>query len=120
LAAFGGYLGGTTDHPPGKKRWQILYLDAKLLTWLLVQQDEILFHQRLEDDKAAFKERDVIWVRADALVGRSSGPPSLWLSGDFTRAADFTAPLAGGGVAAPATGIFCDVASPPCCPPRTR
>jgi hypothetical protein len=120
LAAFGGYLGGTTEAPPGKEPWQILYLDAKLLTWLLVQQDEILFHQRLKDDKAAFYERDVIWVKADALVGRSSGPLSLWLSGDFTRAVDFTPPLGGGGPPPPATGIFCEATTPNCCPPRTR
>jgi hypothetical protein len=120
LVAFGGYLGGTTNDPPGNVTWQILYLDAKLLTWVLVQQDEILFHQRLTDDKAAFNERDVIWVEADALVGRSSGPLSLWLSGDFTRAVDFTPPLAGGGLPPPATGIFCDATTPNCCPPRTR
>ena len=98
LAAFGGYLGGTVKAPPGNATWQILYLDAKLLTWMLVQQDEIIFHQRLDDDNAVFKERDVIWVVAVALVGRSSGPLSPWLSGDFTRAVDFTPPLAGGGV----------------------
>src|SRR4051812_18067665 len=37
LVAFGGYLGGTTTAPPGEATWQILYLDAKLLTWVLVQ-----------------------------------------------------------------------------------
>ena len=110
----------TTESPPGENPWQILYLDAKLLTWLLVQHDEILYHQRMADDKAAFNQRDVIWVRADALVGRSTGSPSAWLSGSFTRAVEFTPPLTGGGAASAATGVFCDVATPGCCPPRTR
>lgn len=119
LSAFAGYLGGTTEAPPSTATWRILYLDSKLLTWLLVQQDDILFHMRIADDKAAFNERDVIWVRADAPVGRSSGSPSVWLSGDFTRAMDFTPPLAGGTAASAATGIFCEALTAGCCPPRT-
>lgn len=120
LAAFGGYVGGTTNAPPSTETWQILYLDAKLLTWLLVPRNQILFHQRMDDDKAAFNQRDFIWVKADVPLARSSGPPSIWLSGDFTRAVDFTPPLAGGAPAAPQTGIFCEASTPGCCPPRTR
>jgi len=122
LAAFAGFLGGAVDHVAGHdgRDWQVLYLDGKLLTWLMVQRSAIVFHQRLADDKAPYNQRDVIWVRADAPLARSTGSPALWLSGEFTSAADFTAPLAGGTAPEPPTGIFCEARSPDCCPPQTR
>jgi hypothetical protein len=122
LVSFAGYLGTTIDFPRGAGGvpWQLLYLDTKLLTWLIVQPKDVVFHQRLHDDRSPFDQRDVIWVSENAPVARSSRSPALWLGGEFTRAADFTPPLPGGTAPTIATGIFCEAQTPNCCPPRTR
>ncbi len=115
LASFAGYLGGTVGREG--KQWRLLYLDSQLQTWLLVREVDILYHEQVKDDTAALEKRDVIWVKADASVGRGSGPQSVesrFLTGEFTKAGDFdTAP--GGGTTAAATGIFCEARTPFCC-----
>jgi hypothetical protein len=65
-------------------------------------------------------------VEADALVGSGSGTQPVeatFLTGEFTRAADFDA-SSGGGARGGSTGPFCQPRSPLCgyCyrPPRTR
>jgi hypothetical protein len=124
LVTFAGYLGGTLDNPTGEEpaTWRLLYLDSKLWTWLLVPDDGIVLRERVEEEGARGKERDVLWVNADAMVRRGSGPQSVhgrFLSGDFTRAGDFAASLSGGTFSA-ATGIFCEAVTPGSCGPRTR
>jgi hypothetical protein len=115
LASFAGYLGGTVERED--KQWRLLYLDSQLQTWLLVRDVDILYHEQVKDDTAALEKRDVIWVKADASVGRGSGPQSVesrFLTGEFTKAGDFdTAP--GGGTMAAATGLFCEARTPFCC-----
>jgi hypothetical protein len=124
LVTFAGYLGGNiaqiATSPPGN--WRVMYLDSKLLTWVLVDDDDILFRDIVEDESAAFRERDIIWISADAMTLSGRGRQSVqgqFLSGEFTRAGDFRSSLAGGTLA-PATGIFCDAETPSCCGRHTR
>lgn len=122
LMTFAGYMGGAIEREPDGRRWQLLYLDWRLLTWLLVPQDDIVFREALADETAPFKSRDVIWVRANALVTRGTGPQSAqerFLRGDFTRAGDFAASLTGG-TFSPSTGLFCEATTASCCGRRTR
>ncbi len=120
---FTGFLGGVVQEPGGRN-WQLLYLDLELNNWLLVEDGGILAEDRVVDDGVPFNhKRDVIWVKADAAVGRGSASQSVeaqFLTGDFTRAGDFEAPPAGGTIAA-ATGIFCQARTVGCCyGPRSR
>jgi hypothetical protein len=120
---FTGFLGGLVEEPGGRN-WQLLYLDFELDNWLLVEDAAILAHSDVVDDGVPFTQRrDVIWVKADAAVGRGRASHSVeaqFLTGDFTRAADFEAPPAGGTLAA-ATGIFCQARTVGCCyGPRSR
>jgi hypothetical protein len=122
LIAFAGFLGPTLEQPAPEKTWRLLYLDLELRTWLLVEDAEILVHEKVKDDTAPSGERDMIWVKADVPVGHGSGSPSVearFLSGEFTRAGDFEAPP-GGGSAPAATGVFCQARTPSCCRIRTR
>ena len=60
---------------------------------------------------------DIIWVLADAAVGRGGRSLSVegaFLCGNFTRAGDFEASPTGGTLAA-STGVFCEARSPGCC-----
>jgi hypothetical protein len=121
LVTFSGFLGGVVDDSSGEF-WQLLYLDAKLLTWLLVQKDGIVYRDRIKDERAFGGQRDVLWVQADTAVGRGSRPQSAqtrFLRGAFTAAGDFAASLPVG-TSAPATGIFCDAQTPGCCGRYTR
>jgi hypothetical protein len=91
---------------------------------LLVDDGGILAHSDVQDDGVPFtQKRDVIWVKADAAVGRGRASNSVqaqFLTGDFTRAGDFEAPPSGGTLAA-ATGIFCQARTAGCCyGPRSR
>lgn len=125
--AFAGFLGGILDDKAGttKAIWRLLYLDAKLLTWLLVKEDEILLRSSVRDEKAPFNKRDVIWLKSDASLGEGSGPPqpdevqARFLRGSFTRAGDFAATLSGG-TFAPAGGPLDGVLTWGCCGRRTR
>lgn len=124
LRNFAGFLGGKLDDS-SSGTWQLLYLDAKLLTWLLVRRDDIVCRQAVKDDTAPFAERDVIWLKTDASLSRGSGPlqrdevQARFLRGDFTRAEDLAASLTGGTFSA-ATGIFCEANTVGCCGRNTR
>jgi hypothetical protein len=120
LVSFAGYLGATVTHD--ESDWCVLYLDVELRTFLLVEKDGIVRRKPVKDEKAPSGMRDVIWVKAEAAVGRGGGPQpveSQFLTGEFTRAGDFDAPVSGGTLAA-ATGVFCEARSAACCYRRTR
>jgi hypothetical protein len=126
LVTFAGFLGGpiqSSDTPP--EDWLVLYLDWKLQTWMLLREDDIVSSYDIIDKTVPFKMRNVLWLEADASVTRGSGPPqkdelqARFLRGEFTRAGDFSASLAGGTFSA-ATGIFCEADTPLCCGRRTR
>jgi hypothetical protein len=120
LVSFIGFLGGTVAQPGAtpSKLWRVLYLDWRLQTWLLVEETEIVDASFVRDDRVPTTgRRDVIWVSADAWVARGGQPQSVesrFLTGEFTRADDFDAPLVGGTLAA-STGVFCESKSPLCC-----
>lgn len=122
LVIFAGFLGATVTQPVANKDWRLLYLDWRLMTWLLVQEDGILLAEKVKDETAPSGERDVIWVRADAPVRSGSGPQSVearFLTGEFTRAGDFDAPPTGGTFAG-STGVFCEAKTVGCCYRRSR
>ena len=115
LSTFAGYLGDAIKYD--SKNWRILYLDNKLSSWLCVEEEAIVFHDRMHDRTAAYGMRDVIWLKAEATVGRGIGPQSgeaRFLRGSFTSAGDVTAAVTGGTFDA-ATGIFCEAQTPGCC-----
>jgi hypothetical protein len=123
LVTFAGFLGGTIT--ANADAWRVFYLDAKLLTWLLVREDDIVQRETLEDDSSAFGQRDVIWLKSSASVTEGSGSPRVheieaqFLRGDFIGAGDFSASLTGGTFSR-ATGLLCEVQTPGCCGRYTR
>jgi hypothetical protein len=120
LTTFSGYLGGTVDEPSGKT-WRVMYQDQKAVTWLLVPDQEIVYHQRVADHKAAFGRRDVIWVKADAPVRqgrRGESEQSMFLVGSFTNAGDLHASLIVGSTYGGDSGILC-APTPECCGKHT-
>lgn len=126
LMSFAGFVGGVLDDKEGvtKTAWQLLYLDAKLRTWLLIKQDDILLRRRVGEDKSPFGKRDIVWLKADASLSEGSGPiqpddlQARFLRGGFTRAADVAASLTDGAPSA-STGVFCSP-TPSCCGRPTR
>jgi hypothetical protein len=115
LSLFAGFLGGPVTHKGAE--WRLLYLDARLDNWLLVPDDDIIVHQRLDDDKAPSGLRDALWVRGSATVVRGSGSRAnegRFLVGEFTRAGDFAASTTGGTFSA-ASGLLCEATTPGCC-----
>jgi hypothetical protein len=106
-----------------KKNWVLLYLDVGLTEWLLIEEDGIVAEGTVLDESVPVEMyRNVIWVQADASVGRGSAAQAVqaqFLTGKFTRAGDFEAPPAGGTLAA-ATGVFCEARTPSCCRIRSR
>jgi hypothetical protein len=121
LSLIAGYLGGSVSREGVP--WRLVYLDARLDTWLLVNEDDIVVHQPPTDEKAPFGERDMLWVDASANLLRGSGPRTndgRFLVGELTRAGDFAASSTGGTFSA-ATGLLCEATTPGCCiRPRTR
>jgi hypothetical protein len=119
---FAGFLGDVVERPVGGD-FQVLYLDLELSEWLLVEDSGILAHGQIRDDAVPFNQRrDVIWVKADAAVGRGSTSQTVeaqFLTGEFTKARDFEGPPAGGTLAA-ATGVFCQARTPSCCRRRSQ
>ena len=108
--------------PATDSQWRLLYLDTQLMNWLLVEDGGIIRYDIVTDDGVPGGERDIVWVTADTAVGIGRGSQSLeaqFLTGEFTRAADFLASPAGGTVAA-ATGVFCEAQSVGCCRPSSR
>lgn len=126
LHTFAGYLGGVVEDPAKTTdlTWRLLYLDAKLRSWLLVGQQNILLRKDVKDDTSPTGSRDHIWVQADSSVSQGEGPPqkneiqARFLRGDFVSAGDFAASVAGG-TFAPVTGPLCPL-TPGCCGKRTR
>lgn len=116
LVTFVGFSGPTVTQPGGND-FLLFYLDAAQRSWMLVERDQIRYHQEIRDDEAPGGRRMMIWVNVDAAVGSGSGPQSddaRFLTGEFTRAGDFSASPMGGTMAA-ATGVFCEARSPSCC-----
>jgi hypothetical protein len=129
VVIFGGYLGGRVDDQgtgyadADKTYWKVLFLTATLSDWLLVPRNQILLHDRVADDKAAYGLRDLLWVRADAQVGRgerSMSAAALFLNGGFTRAGDFAPSVSGGTLASPNSGLLCEAITPGCCTRPSR
>jgi len=58
LAIFVGFLGGTIERDG--KTWRLLYQDPKALTWLLVEDDEIVWYENVEDKSSPSTRRDVL------------------------------------------------------------
>ena len=121
LSLIAGYLGGAVSREGAT--WRLVYLDARLDSWLLVNENDIVDYQRLTDDKAPMSQRDMLWVDASANLLRGTGPRTndgRFLVGELTRAGDFAASSTGGTFSA-ATGLLCEATTPGCCiKPRTR
>jgi hypothetical protein len=118
---FAGYLGGFADPPPHHTR--LLYLDAKLATWLILPRKDIVLHNRVKDDTAAFGLRDVLWVKSHARVVQGEAAESVqqrFLSGPFTRAADVAGPPFVAEGASGDSGLLCEAVTPGCCGYITR
>ena len=115
-AIFAGFLGEDFDHDG--KTWRPLFIDLELAECALIEEAGIIANGVSKEDALPFNhERDVLWVNADAPVGRVD--PSLdiaaqFLTGEFTRAGDFDVGPAGG-TPAGATGVFCEARTPSCC-----
>jgi hypothetical protein len=120
LLTYAGYMGGVLgDEASGQ--WIVLYLDAKLLTWLVVEERGIVLHRRMNDATAPEGKRDLIWVKRDAFVTKGSTPPSpekRFLQGDLIRAGEFSASLTAPTLSS-ATGIFCEADTIGCCKKAT-
>jgi hypothetical protein len=127
LYTFAGYLGGVVDQKgPADATWQLLYLDAKLLTWLLLDVDSVVYTNTVTDDTSPFGSRDYVWLESDASVSQGEGPiqrnevQARFLRGDFVSTGDFAASMmAMAGTFAPTTGPACPL-TPGCCGIRTR
>jgi hypothetical protein len=122
LVAFAGYLGPIIRRPPGGQPWRLLFLDRKLLTWLVVLEADIVFYERSFDLTAAYNMRDVILVESHSTVGRGQGsgaqsPQEWFLRGEFTDAGGFPAQPFGG---TSSTAAVADAITPQCCGRYTR
>ena len=122
LAIFIGFLGGTIKRD--EKTWRLLYQDPKALTWLLVEDDEIVWWDTVEDKSSPSGRRDVLWVKKESTVAGGVGPESAegqFLRGKFTSAGDLHASMVDASPAPADSGILC-VPTPDCyCSPyRTR
>lgn len=116
VIVFAGFLGDPIQVQGGT--WELLYLDLELNTCLLVESAGIVLKNWMRDDAVPYNQhRDVIWVKRDTPVGHAAGSQSveaMFLTGDFTRAGDYEAPV-GGGTMAATTGVFCEARTPTCC-----
>ena len=115
LILVAGFLGGPVKRD--REDWRLLYLDSRLQTWLLIMENDIVVHQRLDDDHAPSGKRDALWVNGTATMVHGSGSRAnegRFLVGDFTTAGDFAASATGGTFSA-ATGLLCEASTPGCC-----
>jgi hypothetical protein len=115
LSLFAGFLGGPYTHD--NVTWRLFYFDSLLSNWLFIPENDIVLHQRLDDDHAPSGKRDALWVRGSATVVRGSGSRAnagRFLVGEFTRAGDFAASTTGGTFSA-ASGLLCEATTPGCC-----
>jgi hypothetical protein len=125
LDSFAGYLGGVAGADPAGADWRLFYFDSKLRTWLLVEENAILFRDAIQDDKSPFGQRDVIWVDSRTSVSHGSGALPLgglqarFLRGELISAGDFKEE-ADGGTLSVSTGIFCEARSVGCCRHATK
>jgi hypothetical protein len=127
LIMFAGFVGGTVNFNVAAQNttWRLLYLDAKLQTWMIVQASDIVFQRPPDKDVPHIDQRDLVWVKADASVSKGTGQPRLddiqasYLRGDFTRAGDFAAGQSSGTVS-PSAGLLSEARTPGCCGVRTR
>jgi hypothetical protein len=121
LVLVAGYLGGPVKRD--REDWRLLYLDSRLQSWLLILENDIVVHQRLNDDHAPSGKRDALWINGTATMVHGSGSRAnegRFLVGDFTKAGDFAASATGGTFSA-ATGLLCEATTPGCCAgKRTR
>lgn len=114
LLVFAGFLGGQVTKDGN---WQLLWLDVRLQSWLLVREEDIVYHERIADPAGPKHGRDYIWVKSTAGIRRGAGSQSKearFLVGDFTSAGDFAASSKGGTFSA-ATGLLCEATTPGCC-----
>lgn len=118
LVTFVGFVDGYVTAPwASNAEWLLMYLDSQLQQWLLVEASGIQDSDKIVNDVAPAAERDVIWVRRNAAVGRGTGTQSdeaRFLTGEFTQAGDFAA-APGGGTMAASTGEFCGGGTALCC-----
>jgi hypothetical protein len=118
LIVFMGFLDDPVARPGREEElWDRLYTDLALTDWLIVAPNGSVRHMRVRDSATPDIERDVLWVRARAMVAHGTGvvaDESEFLAGDFMRAGDFEAPV-GGGTNGASTGIFCEARTPTCC-----
>jgi hypothetical protein len=115
MSLFAGFLGGEIPHEG--KMWRLLYLDARLTSWMLMPNEAIIEWQRLEDKNAPSGRRDVLWVDSTANLITGSGPRTndgRFLVGELTRAGDY-APATSGGTFSAASGLLCEATTPGCC-----
>jgi hypothetical protein len=109
-----GYLGGGVNGSPAG---QVLFLDAQLSKWLLVQIKDISLFSRVRDDSAAFGLRDILWLKSDVRVVPGDASDSVeqsYLSGPFTRADQVPTTVTGGTF--PLTGgLLMEAITPNCC-----
>jgi hypothetical protein len=115
LSLFAGFLGDKLDH--AGSTWWLLFTDARLQNWMLVEESDVVVFQPLKDDKAPYDQRDVLWVKAGATLVKGSGARTIegrFVVGEFTRAGDFAASTTGGTFSA-ATGLMCEATTPGCC-----
>jgi hypothetical protein len=115
LRSFTGYLGGRWTR--GTKEWQLLFVDSNLRDWIMMRADQIVYWQRVDDNKAACGKRDYIWLQTDAQVGRGSTltyPEALFINGGFTAAGDFAASMRGDTWSSD-NSLFGEATTPGCC-----
>jgi hypothetical protein len=126
LHTFAGFIGAALEDSTGTTDfWRLLYLDAKLRTWLLVDQKGIaLAKSEVADETSPFGTRDHLWVKSDASVSQGEGGlqtneiQARFMRGAFVSAAEFAASVSGGTFAS-VTGPACPL-TPGCCGIRTR
>jgi hypothetical protein len=116
-----GYLGGyVTGSGPDR---QLLYLDARLSSWLQIVITDVALFSRVKDDSAAFGLRDVLWLNPDARVVRGDDSDSVqrsYLNGPFVRVADMEATFGSGGTVSRSSGLVCEAYTPGCCTKHTQ
>jgi hypothetical protein len=108
LALFAGFLGGTIEH--AGTTWRLLYQDPKAVTWLLVEDDEIVWYDSVDDKSSPSGRRDVLWLKKETTVGQGAGHESAeahFLRGTFTSAGDLHASLIDERPPPAGSGILC-------------
>jgi hypothetical protein len=111
-AAFDSQAPGQNDQP-----MRVLYLDAGLVNWLLVEVADIALFNRANDASAAFGLLDVLWLRNDARVVSGDHSQSVrrnYLNGPFVRAEDYASSVSSSTYPR-SPGLLLEASSPGCC-----